>query len=81
MTKIALNPRTAWMALRTAVLNAPNLIRLGYRMSRVASPPPALAPSLPKGVGIVELASIFKGPLAYRAARREGRRATPLLGD
>lgn len=78
LTKIAVNPRTAWMALRTAVLNTPHFIRLAYRMSRVASPPSALAPSLPKGVGIVELASIFKGPLAYRAGRREGRRATPL---
>jgi GT2 family glycosyltransferase len=80
MTKIAVHPPTAWLALRTAVRNAPTFIRFSYRMSKIASPPEALADQLPDRVGIIELVSILKGPFAYRAARREGRRAAPLRG-
>jgi GT2 family glycosyltransferase len=81
MTKIALDRRTAWLALRTAVTKAPNVIRLSYRTAKVvASPPTQLACQLPTGVGMIELMSVLKGPLAYRAARREGRRAAPLKG-
>ena len=80
LTKIALNPRTAWLALRTVATQARTAGRLGYQMSKAASPPDSLAPLVPIGVGKLELTSIFRGPFAYRAARREGRRAAPLTG-
>ncbi|MCV7423757.1 glycosyltransferase [Mycobacterium yunnanensis] len=80
LTKIALNPRTMWFAIRTAVAQAPHFVRLSYRMSTVATPPVELSEHLPARIGLIELMSIFKGPLAYRGARREGRRATPLWG-
>ena len=80
MTKIALDPPTAWLAFRTAISNAANFIRFTYRLSKVATPPTALAAELPSRIGVIELASILKGPLAYWAARRQGRRAAPLRG-
>jgi GT2 family glycosyltransferase len=80
LTKIALDPRTAWLAVRTMATHARNAGHLGYQMSKVASPPASLAPLVPTGVGKLELMSIFRGPFAYRAARREGRRAAPLTG-
>jgi len=80
LTKIALNPRTAWLAVRTVAAQARTAGRLGYRMSKVASPPPALEALVPSGVGKLELRSIFGGPRAYVASRREGRRAAPLRG-
>ena len=80
LTKIASDRRTAWFAISTVASQARNAGRLGYRMSKVASPPAALAPLVPRGVGKTELVSIFRGPSAYRAARREGRRAAPLTG-
>ena len=78
LTKIALDPPTARLAVRTVVTKAPTFLRFSYRMSKIASPPQTLAAHLPANVGIVELASIVKGPWAYRAARREGRRPAPL---
>lgn len=78
MTKIAANPATARLAVRTAVTKAPTFLRFSYRMSKVASPPSALAAELPDRVGVLELKSILKGPRAYRAARKQGRRAAPL---
>ncbi|MEU0496667.1 glycosyltransferase [Mycobacterium sp. NPDC006124] len=80
LTKIALDRRTALLALRTLVRNARTAGRLGYRMAKVANPPAALVSLVPGGVGKLELTSILRGPLAYRAARREGRRASPLMG-
>lgn len=80
LTKIACDPRTAWFAIRTVATHARIAGRLGYRMSKAASPPAALASLVPRRVGKLELTSIFRGPLAYRAARREGRRAAPLTG-
>ncbi len=80
LTKIAFDPQTAWLAIRTVVTHARNAGRLGYQMTKVASPPAALAPLVPPGVGKLELMSILRGPFAYRAARLEGRRANPLSG-
>jgi len=79
LTKIAVNPSTAKLALRTVITKAPTILRFSYRLSKIASPPDTLVDDLPGNMGALELAWILKGPLAYRAARREGRRSAPSL--
>lgn len=78
LTKVALDPPSARLAVRTVLTKAPTFVRMSYRMAKIASPPPPLAAQLPTNVGVIELASILKGPRAYRTARREGRGPTPL---
>ncbi len=80
MAKVLINPKTAWLALTVVLRKAPAFVRLAYRMSKVASPPKDLGAELPTGIGSTELLSIAKGPGAYIAARREGRRSAPLRG-
>lgn len=78
MAKVLINPKTAWLALSVVLRKAPAFARLAYRMSKVATPPNNLGAELPTGIGRTELLSIAKGPGAYLAARREGRRSAPL---
>ena len=80
LAKIAVDPRTAWLAARIAVRQAPTFLRLSRKMSRVATPPDGLADDLPVGIGATELRSIARGPFAYLKARVEGRDPAPLRG-
>lgn len=80
LTKIALDRRTARLAVRTALGNARSFVVLSRRMSRDAQPDTELSPLLPSGIGSIELASIARGPAAYVRARRQGRSAVPLQG-
>ncbi|MFC0448296.1 glycosyltransferase family 2 protein [Rhodococcus jostii] len=80
LAKIALDPRTAWLALRIAVRQAPTFLHLSRKMSHVATPPDGLAGELPVGIGATELRSIARGPFAYLKARVEGRDPAPMRG-
>ncbi|MFF2107783.1 glycosyltransferase family 2 protein [Rhodococcus koreensis] len=80
LTKIAVHPRTAWLAVRIAVRQAPTFLRLSRKMSHVATPPDRLAGHLPEGIGATELRSIARGPFAYLKARVEGRDPAPMRG-
>ncbi|QBJ97633.1 glycosyltransferase family 2 protein [Rhodococcus sp. ABRD24] len=80
LCKIMLHPRTAGLAVRTAIVKVPTVVRLSRKLSVDVAPSRALADSLPPGIGAVELWSIAKGPAAYLRARREGRRRAPLEG-
>ncbi|QDQ91307.1 glycosyltransferase [Rhodococcus sp. WB9] len=80
LAKIAVDPRTAWLAARIAVRQAPTFLHLSRKMSRVATPPDGLADDLPVGIGATELRSIARGPFAYLRARVEGRDPAPLRG-
>lgn len=80
LTKIALDRRTARLAVRTALTNARSFLVLSRRMSRDTRPDTELSALLPSGLGNTELTSIVLGPAAYVRARRQGRSATPLHG-
>ncbi|MFD6058935.1 glycosyltransferase family 2 protein [Rhodococcus wratislaviensis] len=80
LAKIAVDPRTAWLAVRIAVRQAPTFLHLSRKMSRVATPPDGLADDLPVGIGATELRSIARGPFAYLKARVEGRHPAPMRG-
>ena len=80
LAKIAVDPRTAWLAARIAVRQAPTFLHLSRKMSRVATPPDGLADDLPVGIGATELRSIARGPFAYLKARVEGRDPAPMRG-
>lgn len=78
LTKIALDWRTLTLAVWTILAHLPDLVR--HVRNMVAASPDEVAPDkdLTRGVLSTELLAILKGPLAYLAARRQGRAAAPL---
>jgi len=71
LAKIAHEPETAWLAVKTAAIRAPALVRHLRGASTESAPPASLAHLLPSGIGDETLRFIGEGARAYRSARRD----------
>jgi glycosyltransferase involved in cell wall biosynthesis len=74
LSKIAGDPETAWLAVKTVALRSPSFIRHLRNASREAAPSTTLAELLPPGIGEETTKFFIQGARAYRSARRAARR-------
>ena len=79
LAKIGHHPETAGLAVKTAVVHAPAMIRHLRGASKESTPSASLDALLPAEIGCGTWKFIVKGALAYRAALHGKDRPAPLL--
>lgn len=80
LAKVASRPTLARHAFATSIRRAPALAAHVRGASSSTLPDDDIAALLPDGLGTWDWRAVFAGARAFRAARRDGRRATPLRG-